>query len=72
MSTTKTPELKSAIDFVLKNQGLYWLHSSTVKGEAVPVVSFKGQIFQLKNDGELTPDGFNNNALFNGPLPFPK
>jgi hypothetical protein len=73
MSTTsQTPELKTAIEYVLKNPGLYWLASSTVKGEAVAVVSFRGKIFQMKNDGELTPDGFNNNALFNGPLPFPK
>lgn len=72
MSTTQTPELKTAIDFVLKNPGLYWLHSTTVPGEAVPIVSFGGEIYQMKRDGILAPDRFNNNALFNGPLPFPK
>lgn len=72
MSTTQTPELKSAIEFVLKNPGLYWLHSKTVPGHATAVVSHEGKIYQMKNDGELRPDGFNNYALFNGPLPFPK
>ena len=77
MSTTPDPapeqsqQLKDAIKFVQEHPGLYWLSNQAVPGQAIPCISMAGKIHQLKLDGELRPQYFENSALLSGPLPFP-
>lgn len=63
-------ELKTALKFVQEHPGLYWFTDSAAPGQSVACVSINGHIHQLKMDGELRPQYFQNTALFSGPLPF--